>query len=205
MGPMPWHGYWCRYNSFISPRVLHRASPCMGALSVADQPDGRRCVGGWLFDNRSTSSLRSLWSKKFDNFAENSHQCIQWHWPPGPDDRTKDCWKLSKTLIIAKSHTYRKKSHVVAKSDTPSQKVTRRRKGGVAVLLIYDDDDDESCRTSHKTIVFHPLQLQLWTNGTLEEHLPATTFGAPASSTAGHVGWREVARNRGILHSHGGA
>ena len=36
----------------------------------------------------------------------------------------------------------------------------------------------------------------LWTNGTLEEHL-ATTFGAPASSTAGQVGWREVARNRG--------
>jgi hypothetical protein len=34
-------------------------------------------------------------------------------------------------------------------------------------------------------------------NGTLEEYLPAaTTFGAPASSTAGHVGWREVARNR---------
>ena len=26
------------------------------------------------------------------------------------------------------------------------------------------------------------LQLQLWTNGTLEEYLPATTFGAPASS-----------------------
>ena len=49
------------------------------------------------------------------------------------------------------------------------------------------------------------LQLQLWTNGTLEEYLPATTFGAPASSTAGHVGWREGARNRGILHSHSGA
>ena len=34
-----------------------------------------------------------------------------------------------------------------------------------------------------------PLQLQLRTNGTLEEYLPATTFGAPASSTAsaGHV------------------
>ena len=31
------------------------------------------------------------------------------------------------------------------------------------------------------------LQLQLWTNGTLEEHLPATTFGAPASST--YDGW----------------
>ena len=29
------------------------------------------------------------------------------------------------------------------------------------------------------------LQLQLRTNGTLEEYLPATTFGAPASSTAG--------------------
>ena len=43
------------------------------------------------------------------------------------------------------------------------------------------------------------LELQLWTNGTLEEYLPATTFGAPASSTAGHVGWREVARNRGIM------
>ena len=28
------------------------------------------------------------------------------------------------------------------------------------------------------------LQLQLRTNGTLEEYLPATTFGAPASSTA---------------------
>ena len=41
------------------------------------------------------------------------------------------------------------------------------------------------------------LQLQLWTNGALEEHLPATTFGAPASSTAGHVGWREVACNNG--------
>ena len=33
-------------------------------------------------------------------------------------------------------------------------------------------------------------------NGTLEEYLPATTFGAPASATAGHGGWREVARNR---------
>ena len=31
---------------------------------------------------------------------------------------------------------------------------------------------------------------------------PATTFGAPAASaTAGHVGWREVARNRAILHT----
>ena len=46
----------------------------------------------------------------------------------------------------------------------------------------------------------------IWTKGTLEEYLPATTFGAPASSTAGHGrGAREVARNRGILHSHSGA
>ena len=52
---------------------------------------------------------------------------VRWDWPSVPpgqtDDRTKDCWKLSKTLIIAKSHTYRKKSHAVAKSHMPSQKV----------------------------------------------------------------------------------
>ena len=31
-------------------------------------------------------------------------------------------------------------------------------------------------------MLYLQLQLQLWTNGALEEHLPATTFGAPASS-----------------------
>ena len=38
--------------------------------------------------------------------------------------------------------------------------------------MVWDRDDDQE------------LQLQLWTNGTLEEYRPATTFGAPASSTA---------------------
>ena len=43
------------------------------------------------------------------------------------------------------------------------------------------------------------LQLQLWTNGTLEEHLPATTFGQVKSSTV--VGLRDrVAIIRALLH-----